>query len=65
MFVLPQPRVKSVWIDHALDITMIVHGRVLSGPTKGDMLVTCRHGEREWPDAIPLECFATELIEVG
>lgn len=61
---LPNPPVQSVWTDNTLDITMIVQGIVTAGPSKGDVLVTCRHEQRQWDDAIPTECFATELRPV-
>jgi hypothetical protein len=66
MFVLPKPRVKSRWIDHELNITMIVQGIVAAGPSKGCVEVTCRSGDtdRQWTDAMPVECFATELKEI-
>jgi hypothetical protein len=54
-----------VWIDNTLDITMIVQGIIAAGPSKGQVNVTCRHGENEWPDAMPVECFITELRRVS
>jgi len=69
MFVLPKPRATSKWIDNELGVTYIVQDMILDGPSKGDMAVVCRHendteGERQWDDAMPLECFATELKEI-
>jgi hypothetical protein len=61
LFKLPNPPVKSVWIDNVLDITMIVQS---IDKAKSEALVTCRHNQREWSDAMPLECFITELKEV-
>lgn len=65
MFLLTKPRVKSIWIDHELDITYLVLGFVSHGPSKGNALVSCRHGQRQWNDAMPIECFITELKEVN
>ena len=31
---------------------------------KGEAEVVCQHGRNQWDDAIPLECFLTELKEV-
>lgn len=64
MFLLPKPKVKTIWIDHVLDITYMVQGYVSIGPSKGDVLVSCRHGRKEWSDAMPVECFITELRPV-
>jgi hypothetical protein len=64
MLLITKPRVKSIWIDHELDITYLVNGFISTGPSKGDVLVSCRHGRNQWLDALPLECFVTELREV-
>lgn len=65
MFQLPKPPVQSIWKDDKLDITMIVQGIIAAGPSKGDADVTCRSGKNEWPDAMPLECFITELRRIN
>jgi hypothetical protein len=65
LFLLTKPRIKSIWIDNKLDITYLVHGFISEGPSKGDALVSCRHGRNEWMDAMPIECFITELNEVN
>jgi hypothetical protein len=62
MFKLLNPPVQSVWIDNTLDITMIVQS---IDKAKSEALVTCRHGQRQWDDSMPLECFITELRRIN
>jgi hypothetical protein len=59
MFLLTKPRITSQWIDTTLDIKYTVTGY------KGDdeVLVICHGQAKDWPDAMPLECFLTELKE--
>ena len=59
MITFTRPAEGSLWRDEVLNIAYRVQG--IDGQ---EALVRCSNGPRVWNDAMPLECFGTELKEI-